>query len=603
MQGSAQASNISSAPAAPPPIVRCRSTCRPEPFNFERPGPPASAYYLPASLLHPQHNCPRNTHTMDILKRLISLFKLPLTAIAILRALYSDYADLLARARSPPGLPVPNPTSSFWQDSPPYPELCDIRSGDGPPGTADVVIIGSGITGAAVARTVLRELARKGELGGGGVRVLVLEARQLCSGATGRNGGHIKASPHELFHRLTRSGGVGPERAARLCAFQTSHVQILKEVVRDEGIEAVSEFREVRSVDFAVDAGTDRKMKGQVDAFVPHQPAGYKMAAYSGEEARELFGVSEHVVGAVEYPAGALWPYRFVTALWRRLLDQYPESLAIETGTAVKTVEVRQDETRFPYCVSTSRGQIRARHVVHATNGFASHLVPGLQGKTSGVLCHMTAQRPGEDFPDHNGRQSWSVMYNQGFDYITQRPNVSDKEGGEIMLGGGLFQSGKQGSDMVGVYDDSRMDAMTLMHLEGVMPTVFKWGAEAPGRRLIKAWSGVVGFSGDVLPLVGRLDPKITKRAVKTKNDKIASKGDKVKPGEWIAAYFCGDGMVWAWLCGTALGIKLAGSEEEDLPKEAGRPAGRLASWFPSELEASWARVKGMDIADLADEF
>lgn len=550
---------------------------------------------------------------MDFLTRLLSLFKLPLTALTILRTLYNDYTTLLARASSPPGLPVPNPTRAFWQDAPPYPELVNVHTATGLPATADIAIIGSGLTGAAIARTVLRELARKGELDGAGgkaegegarrswVRVLVLEARELCSGATGRNGGHIKASPHELFHRLVHSSKMTPERAARLCEMQTSHVQMIKEVVQAEGMEEISEFREVQSIDLVVDEAVDRKMKEMMEEFVPYQPAGYKMVAHSGEAARKLFGVNEHVVGAVEYPAGALWPYRFVMALWRRLLDQFPHDLAIETGTAVEVVEDAQGAD-FPYTLSTSRGRVQARHVVHATNGLASHLLPALQGKATGVLCHMTAQRPGKDFPDHNGKQSWSVIYNQGFDYITQRANMANGEGGELMIGGGLFQSGNQGKDMIGVYDDSKTDAMTLMHLEGALPTVFHWGAEAPGRRVIKAWSGVVGFSSDVLPLVGRLDARITKRHGQS-SSKAVGKGERAPPGEWIAAYFCGDGMVWSWLCGTAVGLMLAGSDDEDLPKEPGRPAGRLTSWFPSELEASWARVQKMDIADLADEF
>lgn len=557
---------------------------------------------------------------MDLLRPLLALFKLPLTIITILRTLYNDYATLLARARAPPGLPVPNPTSAFWQDDPPHPELVDIRTPAGPPETADIVIIGSGITAVAIARTVLRELDRKGELRDDGARrgatagprrgswarVLVLEARQLCSGATGRNGGHIKASPHEAFDGLVRRRGLDAARAARLCAFQLGHVRALGEVARAEAVEAASEFREVQTVDVAVGdaAGVWARLRDQVTAFAPHWPPGYEMVVHGAEEARRRFGAAAggQVVGAVEYPAGAIWPYRFVTALWRRLLDRFGDSLTIETGTAVESVEVRDGGSRYPYVLSTSRGQILARHVVHATNAFASHLVPGLRGKASGALCHMTAQRPGQDFPGEDGKRSWSVIFNQGFDYITKRPNVSEKQGGELMVGGGFFQSGKQGMDMFGDYDDSKTDAMTMMHLEGVMPTVFNWGAEAPGRRIIKAWSGIVGFSGDMMPLVGRLDPRLTKRKVASRNGEIVGKSDKVKPGEWIAAYFCGDGMVWAWGCGTAVGIMLAGSEEDDLPQEPGRPAGKLGDWFPPELYASWARVKALDIADLADE-
>lgn len=444
---------------------------------------------------------------------------------------------------------------------------------------------------------------------------MVLEARQLCSGATGRNGGHIKASPHELFHRLVHTTKMDPSRAAALCAFQISHVKMLKEVVEAEGIGYVSEFREVETVDFAVDEDTSAKMRAQAEeftaAYYQHLPSGkdYQMQAYSGEEARKSFGVNELVIGAISYPAGALWPYRFVTAMWKQLLTHFPESLAIETGTAVESVQTTADPN-LPYIVSTSRGHIHARHVVHATNGFASQLLPELAGKAAGVRCHMTAQRPGTNFAKTDGKRSYSVIYGSGFDYITQRPppRADDKEeGDELMIGGGLFQSGKQGMDMFGDYDDRKLDAMTLMHLEGVMPTIFNWGAERPGRRMIKAWSGVVGFSGDMMPLVGRLDSRITKRPIVKSTSNLPFPIEKkrvssVEPGEWIAAYFCGDGMVWAWLCGTALGIMLTGSEHEDLPKEPGRPDGRLVDWFPPELLPTWARVQKMDISDLADE-
>lgn len=567
---------------------------------------------------------------MDFLNRLLALLKLPLALLAALRSLYADYATLLAGANTPPGIPVPNPTCAFWQDNPPYPELTTIHSAAGPPHTADIVIIGSGIAGAAIARSVLHELHRKGELYPNDldndikhlhddkrrswVRVLVLEAREICSGATGRNGGHIKASPQETFHRLVHNTGLSRERAAKLCAFQLSHVQMLKEVVEAEGIADISQFREVTTLDVSVDPKTQAEMVAQMEEFVPHQPDGFSMRSHSADEARKQFGVSEQAAGALSYPAGAIWPFRFVTALWRVLLDQFPApSLAIETGTAVTAVECNASATAaaagFPYALSTTRGQVLARHVVHATNGFASQLVPALRGKATGILCHMTAQRPGDEFPGNkDGKLSWSPIYGQGFSYVTQLPETTDKAtgtktGGELMVGGGYFQSGKQGLDMLGVYDDSRIEPMTLIHLEGLMPTLFNWGADAPGhRRIRKAWSGVVALSADFLPLVGRLDPRITKRKPKTAAN-TASNTNKVAPGEWIAAYYCGDGMVWAWLCATAVGIMLAGSEDEDLPKAPGRPAGRVSSWFPHELSSSYSRIQKLNIADLASEF
>ncbi|KAG8164193.1 hypothetical protein KVR01_006111 [Diaporthe batatas] len=567
---------------------------------------------------------------MDIIKRLFSLFKSIKTAVSILRDLSNDWSQVVARMKAAPGFPPANPTLSQWQDSPPFPELVNIQTPGGPPPTADMVIIGSGISGVAVARTVLHELRRKGKDRDRDTRVVVLEARELCSGATGRNGGHIKASAHEAFHGMVhkqglapdRAGrlcafmlghldvlvGLAPDRAGRLCAFMLGHLDVLVGLARAEGIEGLAECRRVETVDFAVDAETDARIKAQVDEFRPHAPAGFEMASHTAAQARERFGVNGRVAGAVSYPAGALSPYRLVTALWRRLLDEFPGVLAVETGTTVEEVladeqgappsasKLEEEEAgSFPYAVVTSRGRILARHVVHATNAHTSQLVPGLRGKGTSGLCHMTAQRAADYFPDKDGGRSWSVIFGQGFDYVTQRPT------GELMIGGGFFQGPKQGMEMLGAYDDTRLDALTLMHLEGVIPTIFDPGHDAKGQgqgaRVIRAWSGAIGIVPDMRPLVGRLDPRITSRKVRQ-----GPGGDgKVPPGEWISAYFCGDGMVWAWLCGAALGVMLAGSEDEDLPAEPGRPAGRLADWFPPELYATWERVKGLDAVDLAD--
>lgn len=81
------------------------------------------------------------------------------------------------RAAIPVTLPRVNPTQSYWHSEPN--EISDIRSTDSLPAKAEVVIIGSGITGAAMAFNLLH---------GGARDVVMLEARQACSGATGRNG-------------------------------------------------------------------------------------------------------------------------------------------------------------------------------------------------------------------------------------------------------------------------------------------------------------------------------------------------------------------------------------------------------------------------------
>lgn len=78
---------------------------------------------------------------------------------------------------SPAGLPVNNPSDSYWLTEP-SPILLGHRTTKDLPQAVDVVIVGSGITGAFTAHC-LKEKAPD-------LKVVMLEAREACSGATGR---------------------------------------------------------------------------------------------------------------------------------------------------------------------------------------------------------------------------------------------------------------------------------------------------------------------------------------------------------------------------------------------------------------------------------
>jgi glycine/D-amino acid oxidase-like deaminating enzyme len=76
--------------------------------------------------------------------------------------------------------------SSFWRSAPG--QLDDHRTTDLLPQEVDVLIIGAGYSGGALLTHMLSLDESKQK------SFLVLEARQLCSGATGRNGW---ARPHD----------------------------------------------------------------------------------------------------------------------------------------------------------------------------------------------------------------------------------------------------------------------------------------------------------------------------------------------------------------------------------------------------------------------
>ena len=78
------------------------------------------------------------------------------------------------RLKKSPGIPVPNPSLPFW--TVPKAEIPDIED---LPKSVDIVIIGSGITGTSFAYNVFHNEQS--------LSILMLDARDVCSGATGRH--------------------------------------------------------------------------------------------------------------------------------------------------------------------------------------------------------------------------------------------------------------------------------------------------------------------------------------------------------------------------------------------------------------------------------
>ncbi|KAI5456541.1 FAD dependent oxidoreductase-domain-containing protein [Mariannaea sp. PMI_226] len=502
------------------------------------------------------------------------------SAIKLLASLNSQFSSLLKRVALPPRFPVETPTSSYWLDDPPFPELCDIQGVL--PDESDVVIIGSGITSVSIAKTLL-ELSEQD--GGAPLKVTVLEARQLCSGATGRNGGHIKSTPYEMFSFYRKK--IGPERARDFIRFQMLHLPTLLEIGEQFPL---GEAREVQTVDLFLEKDDLEKAKKQVEEAREWLPE-IVHHVWDANQAQKEFGASNAVIGAISYKAGAVWPYRLVTSVWENLLQRYP-SLTIRTHTTAKDVSHKPAEAPYAYLVDTSSsGSIRSRHVIHATNGFAPQLVPLLRGHLTGALAHMSAQRPGYKFPASHGNRSWSIIYAPGYDYVTQRPDNDDGTQGDLMVGGGLFRSREQGLDQLGQWDDGQMNTLPGIHIRGVMPTVFEsnWGE---GSMVRKAWTGILGMTGDFMPFVGRLPG----------NEPPGPVSGKESCGHWIAAGFNGEGMVCSWLSGTALAIMLLGKGDEELEKEVGRPKGKLRDWFPQDdLKVDGERLKRTRLEKLAD--
>lgn len=148
-------------------------------------------------------------------------------------------------------LPVPNSSDSYWRSEPSW--LDELQSTPHLPSTCDILIVGGGFAGVATAYHILKTQAA---CSGPKPSVVLLEARQICSGATGRNGGHIKLRPSTIAGLVDE---MGMESVETFHAFVRQNVYAVKEVIEEEGIDCESELR--RSWDVCLDAGEAEEVK------------------------------------------------------------------------------------------------------------------------------------------------------------------------------------------------------------------------------------------------------------------------------------------------------------------------------------------------------
>ncbi|KAK1691108.1 FAD dependent oxidoreductase-domain-containing protein [Colletotrichum godetiae] len=463
-----------------------------------------------------------------------------------------------------PGLPRPNPTTSSWQ-VPEHP-FGSIQSPTLPKQT-DFVVIGSGITGCSVTKTLLEHGASRNS------HVTILEARTLVSGATGRNGGHLVTASGHTYGPLAAQHG--DEAAKQITRFSILNVDRIMEMVMAMDAEAQErcQIRDVLKVMAVGDEETWTAAKRSVLEFqraVPEHSEYHRII--ESDDVPERWNI-KGAYGAVEHDAGAVWPYRLIMGIYEALLKQDRTRLAIEANTPVLQVQFLPSRNPgHPYLITTPRGTIRARKVIHCTNGHASHLLPQLAGRIYPFRGTMSVQKPGPNLKNLGASRSWSLshkptldarsgLYVTGLYYLQQNPLT-----GRIWIG-------NETANMKDILtsDDTYVPKEARDALSTVLPKLFLdgWAPEVKTSEVEAIWSGIQGHTADGLPIVGRIPDSIT--------------GD-AGGGQWIAAGFNGYGMDKCWLTGEAL-VRMMFRED-------------VSDWFPRAYVVTEKRLREKLTAD-----
>jgi glycine/D-amino acid oxidase-like deaminating enzyme len=234
----------------------------------------------------------------------------------------------------------------------------------------------------------------------------------------------------------------------------------------------------------------------------------------------------------------------------------------LQTNTPVLKVSDSVDSNGY-WTVNTPRGEIRAKKVVYATNGYTSGLLPEYKQiihPVRGICSRITVKNKP---PGHGKLKSMVLYYGPKVaDYQANRPD------GSFVIGGAWstckFKHPQQWRD---VFDDSALTPAATGYFHGFMERTFSGWGEAKSR-VDHLWTGIMGVSSrEILVFVCGLLTNIRKY---TEDNEPHIGKVPSKEGLYICAGFNGHGMPLVLLC--AKGIARMLSEDCEFSK-TGIPA------------------------------
>ncbi|KAI9069868.1 DAO-domain-containing protein [Trametes sanguinea] len=260
-----------------------------------------------------------------------------------------------------------------------------------------------------------------------------------------------------------------------------------------------------------------------------------KVEFLTKEQVEKEYGAS---YPAVRTPGYNIWPLKLVTYLYNLAKETGANSstsaLHLHTNTPVTNISLASTSSSRRWNLTTPRGPIAVSYVLHATNAYASHLLPHLRGPSGIVPTRGQIIATRASVPESVLTRS-AFTGNEGFEYWFPRPVEPGKTQPLVILGGGR-ESTKPEFELY-VADDSAVNTKVGDTLRRFLPAVFP-GRYEENHAPEMEWSGIMGYTKTGDPFVGPvIDP---------------ANADAYK-GQYISAGFTGHGMPRTFSCAEAV--------------------------------------------------
>ena len=383
----------------------------------------------------------------------------------------------------------------LWTDQ--FPRPNNLVTSDNPSSDTDIAIIGSGYTGLCAAR-ILRK---------NGASVTVFERNTIGWGASSRNGGMATPGLKQGIQKIYKM--YGSKLAHEFWKASVDAIDLIEEIVDEHSIDC--DWQRNGHASLATKPSHAPRLK-QYSSWL-EKKFGHVQNYIPKNQIRDEIGSDAYHGALTDEISGGLHASKYVYGLATTV-----SNLGVQLCEHTDVLDIEKNDSSY-FRLITSKGDVRAKKVIIATNGYTDRLVPRLKPLIFPVGSYIVVTEPlSEDLQNIISPKKRMYYDSKWFlNYFRLTPD------GRLLWGGR--------NDLSTDLDLDDSAKRLTRELYSILPDL----RDIP---ITHTWTGKLGITFDLMPHIGE------------------------KNGIYYAFGYGGHGLSIATYLGTEIGLLLSGKKD-----------------------------------------
>ena len=383
----------------------------------------------------------------------------------------------------------------LWTDQ--FPRPNNLATSHNPSSDTDIAIIGSGYTGLCAAR-ILRK---------NGASVTVFERNTIGWGASSRNGGMATPGLKQGIQKIYKM--YGSKLAHEFWKASVDAIDLIEEIVDEHSIDC--DWQRNGHASLATKPSHAPRLK-QYGSWL-EKKFGHVQNYIPKNQIRDEIGSDAYHGALTDEISGGLHASKYVYGLATTV-----SNLGVQLCEQTDVLDIEKNDSNY-FRLITSKGDVRAKKVIVATNGYTDRLVPRLKPLIFPVGSYIVVTEPlSEDLQNIISPKKRMYYDSKWFlNYFRLTPD------GRMLWGGR--------NDLSTDLDLDDSAKRLTRELYSILPDL----RDIP---ITHTWTGKLGITFDLMPHIGE------------------------KNGIYYAFGYGGHGLSIATYLGTEIGLLLSGKKE-----------------------------------------